>query len=182
MAQQIEAKISLVSQPLYVGAYCLLALLVLLTTVDVIDRRFFGASLITGAYELSGLFVSVVCFATISYVELMRRHLKIDVITQRLPRRPQAILSAIMYFLYLGVICLLTWAMLTHGLDVMHSGKTSVSLAIPLYPFYFVGTFGCVLLILMVLAHFLLYVVEASKKGDTKTPVGEPNETPGEVN
>jgi TRAP-type C4-dicarboxylate transport system permease small subunit len=171
IARQLEAKVSLVSQPIYIFAGFLIASLVLLTTVDVIDRRFLGASFIVGTYELSGLIVSVVCFATIAHTQFLRRHIMIDLITERLPRRGQAILAAIMYFLYFGIACVLTWGMFTHGLDLVRSGKASVSLAIPLYPFYFFGAFGCVLLVLVVLAHFLLYVAEAlGKRGSQAAP------------
>jgi TRAP-type C4-dicarboxylate transport system permease small subunit len=164
LGYQLETKMSLVTKRGQIIAFVVIALLILLTTIDVVDRRFLGGRFIVGVYELSGLMVSVACFAAIGNAEFLRQHLAIDLITGRLTGRPKAIIAAAMWFLYLVTICFLAWGLVKVGMDAIHTGTITQTLGILIYPFLFFGAFGCFLLAVMILAHFLLYMAKAAEK------------------
>ena len=69
----------------YIGVGVIMAM-VLITSADVFMRRIFGAP-ITGAHEIQQLSLLIVTFMTWGYCQVLRGHIDIGFITDRLPRR-----------------------------------------------------------------------------------------------
>jgi len=93
------------------GAFSQVAagLMMLLITVDVIGRQFFGRPTYV-ADELSGYFLVAITFLALGQTEKLRRHLKVDIIFSWLSKKKGAWLTLICSIISLGFIVWFTWS------------------------------------------------------------------------
>lgn len=115
-------------------------LLMLLVVADVVGRYFLNSP-IKGTFEISSLMMAVVIFFAFGYVALAKGNIKIEIISQRLPRRVQAMLDIVgtaAGALFFGLI---TWQgvkLVLHAYaanevtDVLHLATYPVKIAVPL--------------------------------------------------
>ncbi|TQR12279.1 TRAP transporter small permease [Psychrobacillus soli] len=76
-----------------------LVIMMTLTTFDALSRHFFSKS-ITGAYEVTEMYLMVMLvFLSMSYVQKVDGHIRLDIIFERLSKRVQDILNIIFYLL-----------------------------------------------------------------------------------
>lgn len=101
-----------------------------MVTVDVIARKFFGASL-GGADELSGYLFAIATAFALPYAALHRANVRIDVLYMRLPRLAQAwldILGMALMAAFAGIVTwralatvALTWSNGAHSITPLHT-------------------------------------------------------------
>jgi TRAP-type C4-dicarboxylate transport system permease small subunit len=91
----------------YVGMFLILPLM-LLTTADVIGRAAWARP-ITGIVELSSYVLDVFILLGLAYTQQVKGHVRVSMLTSRLPPRAQIILEIIVTFLSLLIITLLAW-------------------------------------------------------------------------
>ncbi len=141
-----------------------IALMMLLTVSDVVGRRLFKQAVL-GAYELNEIMLVIVVFFTLSYVEVLRRHISIGLVVDRLKQKTQDIIDSIMYVLFLGLFCVLTWQLCIYAVEVHQNEQVvSVTLGAPVLPFVAFAAFGSFLLSLVVLMRLLLFLAGAIKR------------------
>jgi len=141
-----------------------IAVMMLLTVSDVVGRRVFGQAVL-GAYELSEVMLVIVVFFTLSYVELLRRHISIDLVLSRLRQRTQDVIDSIMYVFFLILFCVLTWQLCLYAIEVHQNNQViSVTLGAPVLPFVALAALGSALLSLVVFMHLLLFLAGALRK------------------
>jgi TRAP-type C4-dicarboxylate transport system permease small subunit len=140
-----------------------LALMMLLTVADIIGRHAFNQP-IYGALEISEFMLVIVVFFSAAHCEFHRGHVSIGLFVDRLGRRAQSILDSIVYFLFLATFCWLTYQLGIYATEAFQSNIVSGSLGVSKFPFIYIATFGCALLSLFVLVHFLLFLAGALKK------------------
>ncbi len=142
-----------------IGAYLIVAMM-LITVVSVFGRRFFDAP-IPGAYELTEFMMVIVVFFAIANCEFTRGHITIDILVNRFGKKNQAITNSIMYFLTLSAVVILTWRLFIDGATENH---ITAVLSINIFPFIYIAALGSACLSLIVLMHFLEFIVEVLKK------------------
>jgi TRAP-type C4-dicarboxylate transport system permease small subunit len=121
---------------------CLLVPLMLLTTGDVIGRKFF-AKTIPGAFELSEYILAVFILLGAAYTQQVKGHVGVDFITSKLSPRARTVCQIITTFLSLFIIAILIW----HGwLEGIRERTVSDMLRIPQYPFRLLVAIGGFLL------------------------------------
>jgi len=86
----------------------IIMVLMFLTTADVIGRYVFNSP-IQGAYDASEVMMVGVVFLGIAYVQSMKGHVKVEVITSWLPQRAQLGLDAFGYLVGFCLMALITW-------------------------------------------------------------------------
>lgn len=120
---------------------CVIPLIAINVTADVIGRYFFNHP-IPGALDMSELLlVVVVCFA-LPYTASVRGHMTVDVVTSRLSARMQSISSVLVGLIGLPVLWLLAYYGIWEGINTYRSGLETAILHIPIYPFKFVVAIG----------------------------------------
>lgn len=82
--------------------------MMLTMTGDAIARKFVGS--IPGAFNTSTALLAIAMFLPQAYVQMRRAHVSIDIITNRLSPKTQAILGGIAAVLGVFAFGLLTWA------------------------------------------------------------------------
>jgi len=127
-----------------------LAVMMLLTTVDVIGRYFFSRP-ITGAYELTEFMMVIVVFLGLAYTAIKKGHAAIEVAAERFPVKVRAFFNTVTTLLSLAVFIVMAWQGLVQANLLRTKGETSALLFIPVFPFFWVLAFGCFLLCLVLL-------------------------------
>lgn len=123
----------------YVSMVAILATVVIMviTVIDVGGRSIFNKSL-KGVMELTQFLMVFVCYFAMPWVTWQFGHIKVDLLTIKLPRKVQSVLLVVNKFLCLGFTCLMTYEVWLQGMQakIMHS--VGAVTRIPVYPFYYV--------------------------------------------
>ena len=127
--------------------------MMLTIVINVVGRFVFRAPL-QGTIEIVEMLTAAMIFFALAYTEQRRRHIHVDLIVSRFPRRAQAILASIMYFFGAVFFIVMGW----QGFVLMIESVTplvqeSHILSIPEAPFIFAVAFGSLLLGIELLIH-----------------------------
>ena len=141
----------------------ILALMMLLTAMDVIFRYMFNRP-ITGSYELIEFMMAILVSFGIAYCALEGGHVSVDLVVARFPKKTQAIIETITSFLSLGLFILITWQNVLYIKENFHSKLESAVLFIPVYPFIVVVAIGFAVLCMVFLINLFRYLSEAASK------------------
>ena len=125
-------------------AMAVISLLVLLTVYDAALNLTLGKA-VKGVPELIKLSMIVLCYLSLGYIEYRRRMISIDMFNPRLPRFVQLILDKISLLLCLFFAGLIIWQSYVQGLYIRQTGELSLDLRFPIFPAYFIITFGTIL-------------------------------------
>lgn len=134
--------------------------LMLLVTADVC-ARYFVNSPIKGASELARHMMALIVFPALAWTAIEWKHIKVDFVMDKFPRRAQAITNVFILLLSLGVYVIITWRSF-----IISSGVTSYITAvnIPHSPYYWVMSVGWVVFCLSIVALIIKNISEAVKK------------------
>lgn len=121
---------------------CLIIPLMLLTTSDVVGRKFFSKT-IPGSFELSEYILAIFILLGAAYTQQVKGHVGVDFITSRLSPRVRAVCQIITIFLSLFIITILIWQGWVEGI---RERTVSDMLRIPQYPFRLLVAIGGFLL------------------------------------
>ncbi|MHB8867664.1 MAG: TRAP transporter small permease subunit [Thermoleophilia bacterium] len=97
-----------VSRWLCAGACVAIAAMMIIMVADAFSRKFVGS--IPGGYNTTVGLLTFVLFLPQGYAQMKRKHIVVDLVTERLSERTQAILRGIGAALGVGVFSVLTWA------------------------------------------------------------------------
>ena len=140
-----------------------LILMMSLTCLDVAMRYFFSSP-IPGSFELTEFMMPVVITFGFAYCALEKGHVHVELVTSKLPRRTQAVMNGIACLVFFGLFLLITWQSWLRAKGMMDSGQTSITLAIPVFPFVLAVALGSAALCLVVLRDFFSYLSDAVTK------------------
>jgi TRAP-type C4-dicarboxylate transport system permease small subunit len=132
---------------------CASIIMTLAIVINIVGRFIFREPL-PGTIELVEMLTPVLIFFALAYTEHLRRHIHVELIVSRLPRRAQAILASVMYF-FSGIFFLvMAWQ---GGILIIESMTPLVQashiLSIPEAPFLFAVAFGSLLFGIELLIH-----------------------------
>jgi len=126
----------------------IIIILMLLVTADVCGRYFLNSP-ITGASELARFMMIIIVFPALAWAALAGKHIKVDILVERFPRRVQAIVSRIMLLAALGIYGIITWRSALYSMEV--DNITSM-LRLPQSIFYWIMTVGFAVFCLSIIA------------------------------
>ena len=140
-----------------------LAAMMILTGVDVCLRYVFNSP-VPGSFEMIGFMMPIVIAFGFAYCALEKGNVQVELVTSRLPRRAQAVMNCIASGVALSLFILITWQSWLRAKGMMDVGQTSITLAIPVYPFVLSLVLGCAALCLVVLRDLFSYLSDAVTK------------------
>jgi len=134
----------------YLGMLLILPLM-LLTSVDVIGRAAWARP-IPGIVELSSYMLDVFILLGLAYTQQVKGHVRVSMLTSRLPQRAQQSLEIVVTLLSLFIMVLLAWQGWVVGME-----ETAVSdmLRIPQRPFKLLVGVAAILLCLELLVDLM---------------------------
>lgn len=143
----------------HAGMFLLLPMM-LLTAGDVLGRTFWRAP-ISGTVELSSYLLAVFILLGLAYTHQVRGHVRVSVLTSRLPERGRLFLNAVTTSLSLLIIGIVFW----QGL-LLAFGTSAVSdmLRIPQWPFRLLVALGAFFLWLELLIELVDTIGELTRR------------------
>jgi TRAP-type transport system small permease protein len=137
----------------YVAGIVLFGMM-MLTTIDVICRYFFNASIL-GVYEITEFMMVCLIFFSLSFAQKLKGHVAVDILVDRLGNKPQHVFDGFNFLISIIFLLLIAGTSFGQGLELFHSNRVSGNLNIPVYPFFFVLTVGCVAMSLELLGDLI---------------------------
>jgi len=131
----------------------LLVGMVFLIAVTVIGRYVFNQP-VTGANEILRLALLGVAFLALGEVEMRGRHIKVKMLSDKLPADARLILDFSMSILSVGVLVLLTWKSFDLAYDNWLDRTETLVLGLPIYAVMFAMAAGAFLSLLSFAAGF----------------------------
>ena len=113
------------------------------TFVDVMSHKLLKRPIL-GAYDMICLFLLITLSAVGSVTLINDRHLSVDLIVSKFPKRAQAVVESLVSVLSLIVAVGVIWYSILYGLRLIESGDYSYTTGIPLYPSAFIIAAGFV--------------------------------------
>lgn len=157
MLQKCEHFIGIVADPVarYLNyiAMSFLAAMMVLTGVDVTLRYFFNHP-ISGSFELTQYMMPMVVAFALAHCANENGHVQVELITSKLPERLQNASQSLANFALLIIFGLIAWQASVRAMGMITSGLYTEVLYLPIYPFVFVVTLGCIALSLVALKKF----------------------------
>lgn len=128
--------------PLIISSISLM-IMMLVVVVHVIGRNFFSSPLYGGVEVISLSGVVLISFA-LSYTQLQKAHIAVEVLVSRLPKSLQAATAIFGMTVNLVTVSLLIWGAIDYFWDaIIKPGSYTLVLHLPSAPFRFVWVLGC---------------------------------------
>jgi TRAP-type C4-dicarboxylate transport system permease small subunit len=128
----------------------------LVNLIDVVGAKLFLWPL-PGSVEVISFSQIVAIAPAIAFTLILGRHIRVEFIIMRLPRRIRATIGAFSSFFGLILFVLLIWQSLLYGQSLQKAGEIGSTSHIPFYPFAYFIAFCCIPVCLV----FLLEVVKS---------------------
>ena len=138
-----------------------LAAMMFLTAADVALRYSINKPIV-GSYELTAYLMVVWVAFAIGETAVEHGHINVDIVVQRMKKRPKAILLAVTNFLCIILFATVAWRTFVHATKAIDTSAVSAALQVPEYPFIYLCGVGLVLLTLVFIVQFLESRVEAT--------------------
>jgi len=149
---RLERSVSSITRKFnWVAAAAVMAMMIL-TCADVI-LRFFRHP-IPGTYEIVGLLGTIVVAFSLAHTSVMRGHISVEFIVQKLPRRAQVVIDGINSLFGAALFGLIAWQSILYASNLMHTGEVSMTLQMPIFPFVYGISIGSGILCLVLLIEF----------------------------
>jgi len=133
-----------------------------LVVADVIGIKLFKHP-VPGAIEIIAFLGVVVTAFAIAYTQVLHRHIQVEFVVMRLPKRVQAIIATFVLLLGLILFVLLAWRSYEFGRVLQVTGEVSMTQGIPFYPFVHAIAFCCIPVCLVLLAEFIRSLMKVVK-------------------
>src|SRR5699024_5543380 len=96
-----------------------LFIMMAITVVDVTGRLFFKPLL--GAFELTGFSLAITIFFSLGYTQIKKGHIHVTFLVDRWPKKIQAIVDVITYFIFLVLVVVICWQVADYAIR-LHAG------------------------------------------------------------
>lgn len=144
------------------GSYVLVGM-VLLTSTDIILRRFFNSPF-PFTFEVTEYLLVIVAWCYIAFATAKGRHVSVDTLTARFPTKSRNVTLVIGDFITVILFGLIAWQNVLQGMNVYNVKTTSAILHIPKFPFQYWVAFGAALACIMFLSKILNSLLKGTAK------------------
>jgi TRAP-type transport system small permease protein len=139
-----------------------LALMMVLISVDVIMRYLFNAPL-PGAFEVTEYLMAILIPFSIAYCGEKKGHVAVDLVYEHLPKPFRAALDIFTTFFSIVLTVFIMWQSVRYVSEVKASGLTSSVLLIPAYPFIVPTSIGMAVFVLVLLVQLFEFSKDTKK-------------------
>lgn len=117
-----------------------LFIMMMLTVIDVILRRFFGSPVV-GVYDLVTMMGAIVVGFSLSQTSWDRGHVYVDFLLENRSKSVQNIFLIVTRIVGIIIFALVSYNLARKGINFYGSHETSMTLRVPMYPVTFVLAF-----------------------------------------
>jgi TRAP-type C4-dicarboxylate transport system permease small subunit len=139
-------------------------LMFIVNFVDVVGAKLFTWPL-PGSVEIISFSQTVAIAPAIAFTLILGRHIRVEFIIDRFPKRLRAAISSISSFLSLILFVLILWQSYVYGQSLQKAGEIGSTSHLPFYPFAYLIAFCCIPVCLAFLMEVLKSFAEAFSHG-----------------
>ncbi len=139
-------------------------LMFLVNLIDVIGAKLFLWP-VPGATEVISFSQITAIAPAIAFTLLLNRHIRVDFIVMRFPRRPRALVNSFSSLLSLITFVLILWQSFVYGQSLQRAGEIGSTSHIPFYPFAYLIAFCSIPVCLAFLVEILKSLSEVVNHG-----------------
>ena len=159
---KFEHVVNLISRSINWVAVIALVFMVLLTCANIIGRLF--GNPIPGAFDNTELFAVIVAAFAMAYTQVMKGHVPVEIVTERISERAKAILTTITSPFLVALSVMATWQSMVYASEKWAVGEVSGTVHIPFYPYIYGMAFSFAVLTLVFITDFLSSLNRVIKK------------------
>ncbi len=130
-----------------------LALIMILTFIDVVGRYAFNAPLVA-TVEVTELLMGMMIYLGVGLTTHNRGHIKVDIVFDRLPPRLQAIFELITLGISIALMALICWQLWLRSGVVMDKGDTTQILEWSIWPVAYLISAASIFLVTSLVLQF----------------------------
>ncbi|MBW1737118.1 MAG: TRAP transporter large permease subunit [Deltaproteobacteria bacterium] len=131
-----------------------LAMMMLVTTVDVFSRFLFNMP-VTGSIEITGFLLVATIMLGIPYAASKKQHVTIDILTSKLSEKSYRALNSITLLVALILFAVMVWRSIDYAMLMHKMNRVTAVLRIPIAAFILIVAFGFALTFFVDFAHLL---------------------------
>jgi len=139
-------------------------LMFLVNFIDVVGAKLFLWP-VPGATEVIGFAQIVAIAPPIAITLLLNRHIRVEFIIMKFPKRIRGAINGFSSFLSLVIFILIFWQSLVYGHSLQKAGEIGSTSHIPFYPFAYFIAFCSIPVCLAFLVEVMKYISEVIKNG-----------------
>ena len=163
VGQFLEKAIFPISRFLLLIGQFILALMVMLTVVDVFLRYVFNRPIL-GSYELTEFMMAILVFSSVGYAMVVKGHVVVDLVFSRLPQKAQHIVECVTSFIAFILFSVVTWRNVLHAQTTWQRNDVTAELFIPISPFILFVAIGIAVLSLVLFVQCIQSLAKALQK------------------
>jgi TRAP-type C4-dicarboxylate transport system permease small subunit len=141
-------------------------LMFLANFIDVVGAKLFLWP-VPGATEVISFSQILAIAPAIAFTLLLDRHIRVEFIIMRLPRRIRETICGFSSFLGLVTFALILWQSYLYGQSLQKAGEIGSTSHIPFYPFAYLIAFSCIPVCLAFLVEVLKSLTEVLRNGSS---------------
>jgi TRAP-type C4-dicarboxylate transport system permease small subunit len=159
----IEKWVNLVARWLNWLAAAAVVAVMIIVCVNVLARSIFGIPL-KGTVDIVSLLGVLVIGGAIAYTQVLKGHVRITLFIDMLPKPARAVFTGFVDLAGMALFGILSWQTILFALGTQENGELSEVLKIPVAPFAFVVSIGCVSLTMVLLVDLINILTRGIKK------------------
>jgi TRAP-type C4-dicarboxylate transport system permease small subunit len=160
---RLEKIVILVTRWLNWMAAATLIIVMVIVCANVMGRSFWGTP-VKGTVDIVSLLGAIIIGWAIAYTQVLKGHIRIDLLVQRLPPRIQYIVDSVIDLIGLALFALISWQTVIFTKANFEVGELSEVLKLPITPFASVVAVGCIALTLALFIDLIKSVSKAVGK------------------
>ena len=159
----IEKSINFIARWLnWLAALAVIAVMIIVC-VNVLSRSIFGIPL-KGTVDIVSLMGVLVIGGAIGHTQVLKGHVRITLFIDMLPKQARTIVTGLVDIAGMVLFGILSWQTILFALGTHENGELSEVLKIPIAPFAFVVSVGCISLTLVLMADLINVLTRGVKK------------------
>ena len=159
----IEKSINFIARWLnWLAALAVVAVMIIVC-VNVLSRSIFGIPL-KGTVDIVSLMGVLVIGGAIGHTQVLKGHVRITLFIDMLPKQARTIVTGLVDIAGMVLFGILSWQTILFALGTHENGELSEVLKIPIAPFAFVVSVGCISLTLVLMADLINVLTRGVKK------------------
>lgn len=169
LLQRIDALTARASVWLVRAGAVALAVMMLLTFVNVAGRRLLNSPII-GAVEMTELLMGLIVFFGIAYTTHGRNHVTVDIVTSHFPGRIREAFAVVAQILSGAFVVFVSWRLWIVANETVSDNLRTQVWELPFYPVAYLMAAGSTLMVLVLLVQILQSLLRLVPRSGTTSP------------
>lgn len=159
----IEKTVHFIARGLNWMAALAIVAVMIIVCVNVLARSLLGVPL-KGTVDIVSLLGVLVIAGAISYTQVLKGHIRITLFKDMLPNPARIILAVLVDLIGVIMFSIISWQTILFAIGTYEIGELSEVLKIPVTPFAFVVSAGCISITLVLLVDLINLITRGKKK------------------